>query len=81
MLKALKVLLGFKVRTVLTFDPPGTYETKIIVKRSVPVRFRISTAIRVLQKNSTVDILPGLYAKQVLLSEEQRAVHLNGVWA
>lgn len=81
MLKALKVLLGFKVRTVLTFDPPGTYQTKVVVRRSVPARYRLPTAIKVLQNNSKVDILPGLYAMQVLLSEEKRAEHLNGVWA
>jgi len=68
--KAIKVLLGFKVRNVRTVR-----EGEIVFyKKAVPVRDRFFTAWEVLKKNTHVNDLPTLYSMQVLMTPEQRMI-------
>lgn len=71
-IKAVKTLLGFKVRVVQTFDPPGTYIKLVYIRRSVPMGYRIQVAYRVLKHTTKVDNIAGLYAMQILKSESER---------
>ena len=79
MIKALKVLLGFKCRIVQTFEPLCTYKNLVYLRRSVPVRYRLRVAYRVLKHVTTANDLCDFYTMQVLTSEAERRAMRKGL--